>query len=143
MSGSAEEAIEDFDNVSSPKDIADFPYEMELAVGAPSRMAAGVALNAPLVVTFDASRLRGGRDAKQTEEPELSGIFAFLSLMSEDRREHIAPPDDQLLRGKKTDSVHLQELENDDTLAYAAFPNVAITKTGRYCFMISVIDINR
>ena len=151
----AGEAVEASEELALRADIGELPYEMRLAISPPSRVAAGVALNAPLVVTFDASKLRQRCDPTQEDDPDISGLFAFLSLVTEDRRQSLAPPqnqsvpDPQLMLGRKSDSVHLanpldpdQEPE-DDHFAWASFSDIAITRPGRYCFKISVIDLNR
>ena len=79
----------------------------------------------------------------------------FLSLLSSDRRRSLAPPEPDKpdpgvsMLGKRTDSVHLaapmdtDQERQDDILAYASFPGIAITEAGRYCLKITVIDLNR
>jgi hypothetical protein len=128
--------------------VGDLPFDMELAISPPSRVAVGITLDTPLVVTFNASEMRGRRASEEEQGFEMEGIWAFLSLVTEDRSRSLAPPRDDLVRGKRVDSVHRlhrdeeQDAKNE-TVAYASFPDIAITKPGRYCFRVSVIDINR
>ena len=148
----AEPLVEQVVEVSEQAELQELII-MKLAIAPPKRVAAGVALNAPLVVTFDTSKLRGRRDRHQEETLEMSGFWAFLSLVSEDCGHSLAPPDKDLppsqplLLGKKMDSVHIvppgAQQEREDLFAYASFPNVAVTARGRFCLMVSIIDCNR
>ncbi|RMZ83901.1 hypothetical protein DV737_g1455, partial [Chaetothyriales sp. CBS 132003] len=117
---------------------------MQLAIPPPNRIAAGVALKKPLVVTFSASSLVGqGHSSKRDQDVGVSGIWAILSLWTEDRRRNLAPPDTQLMQGTKTASVQLavpgdsrQQLDKG-IYAYVTFPGITITQPGRYCLMPS------
>lgn len=123
------------------------PYEMELAVAPPSKIAAGVSLHLPVVVTFTTATAPD--DGKDEDEvfalPELSGVWAFLSLTTPDMQQSLAPPRTDLLRGRTADSLHLvhQDQQSDrPTLAYATFRELVITQPGRYRFRVNIIDMN-
>lgn len=120
-------------------------YEMELAITPPRRIAAGVMLEAPLVVTFSTSKEKK-RALEAGEMTDLSGIWAFVSLMKDDRSESLAPPRKDLLRGRTTDSIHpigQKESGDEQPFAYARFPGLTITEPGRYCFKVNIIDMNK
>ncbi len=120
-------------------------YSMELAVTPPQRITAGLRLEAPLVVTFSASKVKK-RALVPRELTDLSGIWAFVSLMTEDRSRSLAPPQTDLLRGRTADSIHhIPQAEGRDErpFAYATFPNLEIARPGRYCFKVNIIDMNQ
>jgi hypothetical protein len=115
---------------------------MELAIAPPSRMPARRQLAVPVVVTFKSSKLKqrananGGRD--------LSGVWAYLSLMNEDCSTSLAPPRKDLLGGNPAASIHALAPGVDEaggSFAYAMFPGLSVTVPGRYCFRISIIDM--
>lgn len=118
---------------------------MELAITPPRRIAAGVKLETPIVVTFSPSKLKK-RALVPGESKDLSGVWAFVSLMTEDRSLSLAPPQTDLLRGHMADSIH--PIAHDDgreeqPFAYATFPGLEITRPGRYCFRVNIIDMNQ
>ncbi|RMZ91483.1 hypothetical protein DV736_g1281, partial [Chaetothyriales sp. CBS 134916] len=122
---------------------------MQLAIPPPNRIAAGIALKTPLVVTFNASNLVGqDHSSKRDQDVGVSGIWAILSLWTEDRRRNLAPPDTRLMQGTKTASVQLavpgdsKHQLDKDIYAYVTFPGITITQPGRYCLMVSVVDLN-
>lgn len=122
---------------------------MELAIGPPPRVAAGVKLGTPLVVTFTTTSARDGEkqeNADANEMPDLSGVWAFLSLTTPDTQESLAPPRADLLRGRTADSIHPIHHEQEGqrpTIAYATFPELMITQPGRYRLKVNVIDMNK
>lgn len=121
---------------------------MELAIGPPSRMAAGLALQHPLVVTFTSANKEKGEDEEALRLHDLTGIWAFVSLTTPDMEQHLAPPRTDLLRGQTADSIHpiqpiQQEQEGDPlALAYATFAGLIITEPGEYRLRINLIDMN-
>ena len=121
--------------------------EMELVIAPPNRIAAGSKLGSPLVVTFKASKLRRRPvTAEGGEGQDLSGVWAYISLMSEDKSRTLAPPRTDLLRGHPAASIHPLDSaaqRGGSSFAYAAFPDLTITAPGRYCFCINVFDMNR
>lgn len=132
-------------NIDSEQEDAEFPHDMELAIKPPRRIAAGVKLENPLVVTFSTSRSKG-RGNGIAEMQDVSGVWAYVSLVTEDQRESLAPPQKGLLRGQTADSIHpfhRDEVGDGQPFAYATFPDLAITKPGRYCFRINIIDMNK
>jgi hypothetical protein len=129
-------------------DLHGHAMKLKLAIKPPRRIAAGVALEAPLVVTLGTSKPQE-EDQDYDPESELGGTWAFLSLVSEDRRQPLAPPRTSLMTGSKSDSVHItypsstDHEPEDNPLAYSSFRDIKITKAGKYCFMISLVDLNR
>jgi hypothetical protein len=117
-------------------------FEMELALAPPNQIPAGSQLGAPLVVTFQASKLKRRPAAAEGDGgQDLSGVWAYVSLMNEDRSRILAPPRTDLLRGEPAASIH--PLKSDGPFAYAVFSGLTLTTPGRYCFRINIIDMNR
>lgn len=118
---------------------------MELAIAPPSRVGVGVVLHQPLVVTFSTKEGDKRVDEGSLTLQDMSGIWAFVSLTSADMQETLDPPQGDLLRGRRTDSVHPihQEQEGDNvTVAYAKFRELVITKPGSYRIRVNIIDMN-
>jgi hypothetical protein len=121
---------------------------MELAVAPPTRVAVGVRLRTPLVVTFigtSTARNDGQEDAGECVLPDLSGIWVYLSLAAPDMEESLAPPRENLFCGKRADSVHPVYHEQGfdrPTIAYAVFPDLVIKEAGSYRVKVSIIDMN-
>lgn len=118
---------------------------MELAIAPPSRIGVGVVLNQPLVVTFSTSEKDKSANSEALAIRDTSGIWAFVSLTSADMQETLDPPHGDLLRGRRTDSIHPvhHDQEGDHvTVAYARFRELVITKPGSYRFRVNIIDMN-
>lgn len=119
---------------------------MELAIAPPSRVGVGVILRQPVVVTFNSSE--GGKRANgggTLTLQDMSGVWAFVSLTSADMRQTLDPPQSDLLRGRRTDSIHPihQDQEGEHvTIAYAKFRELVITKPGSYRIRVNLIDMN-
>src|SRR4051794_18095808 len=120
--------------------------DMELAIAPPLRVGVGVVLHQPLVVTFSTSERDKQANSAALEPQDMSGIWAFVSLTSADMQETLDPPQDDLLRGRRTDSIHPihQDQEGDHvTVAYARFRELVITKPGSYRIRVNIIDMNK
>ncbi|KAK5317900.1 hypothetical protein LTR93_008541 [Exophiala xenobiotica] len=124
---------------------------MELAVAPPPKIAAGVILEIPIVVTFSAatSPEDGKQENQDGKEPivlgDLSGVWAFVSLTTPDMEQSLAPPRTDLLRGRTADSIHPINEEQDGerpTLAYATFSDIVISEPGQYRLKVNIIDMN-
>ncbi|KIV93005.1 hypothetical protein, variant 3 [Exophiala mesophila] len=118
---------------------------MELAIGPPSRMTAGLPLQHPLVVTFSSANKDKEGNAEALRLQDLTGVWAFVSLTNPDMEQNLAPPRIDLLRGQTADSIHpiQQRQEGDDTpVAYATFAGLIITEPGKYRLRINLIDMN-
>jgi hypothetical protein len=121
---------------------------MELAVAPPPRMAAGVKLATPLVVTFSGSS--GRREGSRGKDsifalPDLSGIWVFLSLTTADMTQSLAPPREDLFCGNKADSIHQvtrPQGGNTPTVAYAMFQDLKIMHPGRYRIKVNLLDMD-
>jgi hypothetical protein len=125
---------------------------MELAVAPPPKIAAGVILEIPIVVTFGAatSPEDGKQENQDGKEPivlgDLSGVWAFVSLTTPDMEQSLAPPRTDLLRGRIADSIHPINEEQDGerpTLSYATFSDIVISEPGQYRLKVNIIDMNR
>jgi len=123
----------------------DIFFAMHLAIQPPKRVAVGVAFRLPIVVTFTANDAIRDRDPSLDTVSKFSGVWAFLSLMSEDKRQSLAPPNTELLQGHVADSIHplMKEQVGDiQTIGYATFRNLVVARPGRYCFRVTIIDMN-
>ncbi|KAJ9602149.1 hypothetical protein H2200_013269 [Cladophialophora chaetospira] len=122
---------------------------MEFAVTPPRRVAAGMRLQIPLVVTFSGtSNTRDDRrvNGETVALSDFSGMWIYLSLTTADMRESLAPPRNDLFSGRKADSIHQVYCEQDSnrpTIAYATFPDVLFTRPGSYRLKVAVIDMNQ
>lgn len=121
---------------------------MELAVTPPPCVAAGLKLHSPLVVTFSGPPTTGERRQENDQAFTLStfsGIWVFLSLTTSDMTQSLSPPRNDLFNGTKADSIHQVYCEQDSdrrTVAYATFPDLAITRPGSYRIKATLIDMN-
>ena len=122
------------------------PYKMEMVIRPLSAIKPGVTMHPPVVVALKAQTSRGERDGIYRELGDVSGIWAFVSLVTEDGNQSLAPPRTDLLLGRIVDSIH-PAFDNTNsegpTVGYAIFPDLAIAEPGRYCLRISLIDMDR
>jgi hypothetical protein len=102
-----------------------------------------------LVVTFtvtDKDKQDNPVDGDDPELlPDLSGSWAFVSLVTADMQQSLAPPRTDLLKGRTADSIHYLHHEQENgrlMLAYASFPELMITEPGTFRFKVNVIDMN-
>lgn len=106
----------------------------------------GVILHQPLVITFSNREGYKVANGEVLTLRDTSGMWAFVSLAYSDMQETMNIPHGDLLRGKRTDSIHpihQQAQEGDHvTVAYAKFGELVITKPGSYRFTLNVIDMN-
>ena len=117
-------------------------FVMDLAVAPPSKVKVGVALDTPLVVTLSALSSQPHEVVDTTRQTDMSGIWAFLSLVTEDLRS-LAPPRVDLLSGNLADAIHplLAPTEDQERpFAYVTFPDLTISEAGRYRFKVTLID---
>jgi len=94
----------------------------------------------PVVIALKAPATRSGRGAAERDIGDVSGIWAHVSLVTEDQCETLAPPRNDLLLGRTVDSIHSNP--DDPTVGYATFTNLAIAEPGTYCLRISLIDMD-
>ena len=106
---------------------------MEFANPMPSRIAAGQAIEIPVVVLFR---------HKTKPAPDMNNIWVFVSLINE---ESGGAPQEDLLQGQRADSIHLLGDENgkDGNFAYASFANLVVSTRGRYRFRMTAVDMKR
>lgn len=106
----------------------------------------GVVMHPPIVVALKAGASRSERNLAYRNVGDVSGIWAFISLVTEDRNQSLAPPRTDLLLGRTVDSIRPFFDESDaenPTVGYAVFADLAIAEPGRYCLKISLIDMDR
>ena len=122
------------------------PFTMELALSPPEFVAAGIPLEPPVVVTFTTSETEKRRSSEARRLDDVTGVWAFVSLMSADQSQSLAPPRTDLLLGRTTDSIHPVYQRQDgeaQTIGYATFTDLAVSEPGRYCFRINLVDMNK
>lgn len=106
----------------------------------------GVVMNPPIVLALRAPASRSERNSARRDIGDVSGIWAFVSLVSEDRSRSLAPPRNDLLIGSVARCIRpvLDETNPEDlTVGYAVFSDLAIAEPGTYCWKISLIDMDR
>ncbi len=127
-------------------EVHDHPYVMEMVIRPLSAIKPGVVMHPPVVVALKAQTLRSERDIAYREVGDVSGIWAFVSLVTEDRNQSLAPPRTDLLLGRLVDSIHPafdDTNAEEPTVGYAIFTDLAIAEPGTYCLKISLIDMDR
>ena len=120
---------------------------MDIVVSPLSTIRPGATMPLPVVVALRTPPpTRGDRGDFHYEIGDVSGIWAFVSLVTEDKGRTLAPPREDLLLGRTVDSVHpaLDEQDPEDrTVGYALFPDLAIAEPGTYCLRVTLIDMDR
>ena len=122
------------------------PYNMDLIIRPVQVIKPGVVMNPPIVLALKAPASRSGRNSAYRDVGDVSGIWAFVSLVSEDQSRSLAPPRNDLLIGSVArcirpvlDGTHSGDL----TVGYAVFSDLAIAEPGTYRWKISLIDMDR
>ena len=118
---------------------------MKLAIRPPKGIVAGARFRDPLIVTFVTEKAVKNGEKFDTDGPDLSAAFVWLSLMSEDDSDNLRPHDKAVLTGRMADSVHLingSQEGDEQMVAYAVFRDLAIQAPGRYCFAFHLIDFS-
>ena len=107
---------------------------MELANPVPCRIAAGRAIEIPVVVLF----------GHQTDTaPDINNTWVFVSLINE---ESGGAPQEDVLQGQRADSIHPlveREGDKDGNFAYSSFTNLVVSTRGRYRFRMTAVDMKR
>jgi hypothetical protein len=119
---------------------------MDLVIRPVRAIRPGAVMHPPIVLALKAPASRSERNSTYRGVGDVSGIWAFVSLVSEDQSRSIAPPRNDLLVGSVArcirpvlDGTHSEDL----TVGYAVFSDLAITEPGTYCWKISLIDMDR
>lgn len=110
---------------------------MELSGAPPARISAGRTLPQPMVVRMLAS----GSNNAYSDATDLNGVWAYVSLVSPDRRESLAPPREDLFRGKK--AISIRPVSQGQVIGYAEFADLAVLQPGKYCFRINIVGMGR
>lgn len=111
---------------------------MSLASTIPCQIVAGSVMDTPLIVLLH----RGIRSSTA-----IGDIWVFVSLVDADSdldSNSSARERDDVLKGQRADNAHpiLGYLSTrDDTFAYASFPNLLISRSGRYRLRVTAIDM--
>jgi hypothetical protein len=111
-------------------------YDMDLIIRPLSAARPNVEIYPPIVVAITTRPERG----------DVSGVWAFASLTTEDQTESLAPPRNDLLLGRTADSIHPLTDDIDaegGSIGYAVFSDLKIAEPGTYCLKISLIDMDR
>src|SRR5436189_6084326 len=105
-----------------------------------------VVMHPPIVLALKASASRSERNSAYRDVGDVSGVWAFVSLVSEDQSRSLAPPRSDLLIGSVACCIRpaLDESPSEDlTVGYAVFSDLAIAEPGTYRWKISLIDMDR
>lgn len=119
---------------------------MDLLVPPLSAVRPGDVFSPPVVVALKVPASQAGRNSARRDVGDVSGIWAIVSLVTEDRNDSLAPPRSDLLMGRTVASIRPAFNESDPedpTVGYAIFPDLAIAEPGTYCLKISLIDMDR
>jgi hypothetical protein len=119
---------------------------MDLVIRPVPAIRPGVVMHPPIVLALKAPASRSERDRAYRDIGDVSGIWVFVSLVSEDQRQSLAPPRNDLLTGSVAGCIRpvLDESDPEDlTVGYAVFSDLAIAEPGTYCLKISLIDMDR
>jgi len=131
----ADQAPESLAEASQPQPSATpRNFTMRLATALPSRVAVNRAISTPVVVLFDQN---------QEDVPSTDDIWVFASLIEESSGNSAR---EDLLQGQRADSMHAltaHQAEFGRNFAYASFPNLLITQSGRYRLRVTAIDMKR
>jgi hypothetical protein len=119
---------------------------MDLVIRPVPAIRPGVVMHPPVVLALKAPTARSERDRPYRDIGDVSGMWAFVSLVSEDQSQSLAPPRDDLLTGSAAGCIRpiLDESDPEDlTVGYAVFSDLAIAEPGTYRLKISLIDMDR
>jgi hypothetical protein len=122
------------------------PYNMDLVIRPMRAIKPGVVMHPPIVLALKAPASRSEKNSARRDMGDVSGIWAFVSLVSEDQSRSLAPPRNDLLVGSVARCIRpvLDETNPEDlTVGYAVFSDLAIAEPGTYCWKISLIDMDR
>jgi hypothetical protein len=122
------------------------PYNMDLVIRPVQAIKPGVVMHPPIVLALKAPASRSEKNSARRDMGDVSGIWAFVSLVSEDQSRSLAPPRNDLLVGSVARCIRpvLDETNPEDlTVGYAVFSDLAIAEPGTYCWKISLIDMDR
>jgi len=122
------------------------PYNMDLVIRPMQAIKPGVVMHPPIVLALKAPASRRERNSTRRDIGDVSGIWAFVSLVSEDQSRSLAPPRNDLLIGSVARCIRpvLDETNPGDlTVGYAVFSDLAIAEPGTYRWKISLIDMDR
>lgn len=122
------------------------PYNMDLVIRPMQAIKPGVVMHPPIVLALKAPASRSEKNSARRDIGDVSGIWAFVSLVSEDQSRSLAPPRNDLLVGSVARCIRpaLDETNPEgSTVGYAVFSDLAIAEPGTYCWKISLIDMDR
>jgi hypothetical protein len=122
------------------------PYNMDLVIRPMQAIKPGVVMHPPIVLALKAPASRSEKNSARRDMGDVSGIWVFVSLVSEDQSRSLAPPRNDLLVGSVARCIRpvLDETNPEDlTVGYAVFSDLAIAEPGTYCWKISLIDMDR
>lgn len=104
---------------------------MRLAGPLPSKLTVGQRITVPVTAVF-------GHHAESDAAHELDGVWIFASLMDSNSR---ALSNEDPLQGQRADSVHWHVENHGDGFAFASFPNLSVSKPGKYRLRLTAINM--
>lgn len=106
-------------------------YQMEIIVQPPALVQPASILFPPLVIALQSRDVK--RQSGAREMGDISGVWAFASLITEDASGTLVPPRTELFNGRTADSIHIARSQCGKTHSdwgYAIFSDLRITQPG-------------
>ena len=122
------------------------PFEMDLVIRPVTTIRPGVVMHPPIVLALKATTSESQGDIAYRDIGDVSGMWAFVSLISEDKSQSLSPPRSDLLMGSVANRIRpiLDGSDPEDSIVgYAVFSDLAIAEPGTYRLKISLIDMDR
>lgn len=129
--------------IMAPTSSSNF-YTLELAVKPPTCVRPGMTMSLPIVVAVKVSAMKENGSGP-TGGGDMSGVWAFVSLVNDDDSAVLAPPRTDLLLGRMAASVRAPSPRaepNRRIVGYAHFPDLRISQPGQYRLRVSLIDMD-
>ena len=109
---------------------------MIVVVGPPQQVRPGAILNPPLVIRLD----RG--DTSDGNRVDTSRLFGLVSVTSADGSTSLAPPRNDLVAGRLTNSIRTlndSEDSGQEDFGYLTYSDIRIQDPGRYRLRVSLM----
>ena len=125
-------------------EMAEELYIIELVIRPAASIRPGSPMSLPIVAVIKEASMKPD-DLGPRRSGDMSGVWAFLSLLTADSSEVLVPPQTDLMRGRTAASVHAptpQQEQDRSIIGYAHFPDLTITAGGQYRLRVSLIDMD-
>ena len=122
------------------------PFRMHIVLRPRPATRPNVAMNPPFVIAVNAPTAASERELYGRGVGDVTGVWVFVSLVTGDGTQTLAPPRDDLLLGRRADSIHpvFEEPGPEEvTVGYAVFSDLSISEPGSFCLRASLIDMDR